>query len=299
MTTSTDHLLPAINRIDALFRESDLGNYYLSLQVGEKSFAFCILDSVSNKYIGLGEMRLPVTKTAGETEIKLPFDAFLAKVMAALPVLKHKFKSTKVIWEGPKYTLVPPGLFEETARDDLLSFNVPPDPREMTFHDLVPGLQIVNVYSIPRKEREIIHRLFRVDQLTHLSSVLIESIYQNYRAELARPRVFIHVRETHFDLLIMDHATLYFCNTFVYHRPEDLLYFTIFTLEQLGFSQEQVEVVLMGKVARNTPLYNLIFKYLRRVEFARRSPGYEYSFVFNEIPAQSYFPLLNLNQCGL
>lgn len=299
MTPANDHILPVINRIDALFRESDLGNYYLSLQIGEKSFSYCILDSVTNKYIGVGEMRLPVTQGQAETEIRLPFESFVAKVLAALPVLKNKFKSSKVIWEGPKFTLVPELLFDEKEQQKLLSFNVPLDLQEKVFHNQLPDFHIVNIYSIPHKEKEIITRVFGVNHLPHLFSVLIESIYQNYRAELVRPRVFLHVRETHFDLVVMDQFKLYFANSFEYHRPEDLLYFTIFSLEQLGFSQEQAEVILMGKITRNTPLYNLVFKYLRRVEFARRNPSYEYSFVFNEIPHHAYFPLLNLNQCGL
>ncbi len=299
MMALQDHILPAVNRIDALFKEIDLANYYLSMQIGEKSFSYCILDSVNNKYIGVGELRLPITKGPGEQEIRLPFESFLAKVLTALPVLKKKFKSSKVIWEGNKSTLVPERLFEKGEQHKILSFNVPLDPQEKVFHDLLPDFHIVNVYAIPEKAKEIIARTFGVNHLPHLSSVLIESIYQNYHEELVRPKVFLHVRETHFDLVVMDQFKLYFANTFEFRRPEDLVYFVIFSLEQLGFSQEQAEVVLMGKITRNTPLYNLVFKYLRRVEFARRNPGCEYSFVFNEIPQHAYFPLLNLNQCGL
>jgi len=299
MMTLQDHTLPTLNRIDALFKESDLENYYLSVQIGEKSFSYCILDSITNKYIGIGELKLPVTKGSEEAEIRLAFEPYLANVLSALPVLKKKFKATKVIWEGTKSTLVPESLFEERDERNILAFNIPLDPLESVTHDLLPDFHIVNVYAIPGKVKQLLTRNFGVNHLPHLTSVLIESIIQNYRKDLVRPKVFLHVRETHFDIVIMDQFRLYFSNTFEYRRPEDMVYFTIFTLEQLGFSQDQAEVILMGKIFRNTPLYNLVVKYLPRLEFARRNPGCDYSFVFNEIPHHSFFPLLNLNQCGL
>lgn len=299
MSTSPDHILPAVNRIDALFKEGDLMNYYLSLQIGEKSFSYCILDSVTNKYIGVGEIRLPTAKGGEEEVVSLPFEPFLVKVSAALPVLRKKFKACKVIWEGGIYTQVPESLFAEQERQRILSFNAPLDPQDEVLFDRIADLGAVTVYSIPGKIREVIRRTFGVEHLPHLISVLIKSVYQGYRAELQRPRVFLHVRDDRFDLLVMDHLKLYFANTFEYQRDEDLVYFTLFALQQLGMNQDQAEIVLMGRIARNTPLFNLVFKYLRRIEFARRMPGSEYSFVFNEIPPQAYFPLLNLNQCGL
>lgn len=297
--SSPDHILPAVNRLDALFKETELENYYLSVQIGEKSFSYCVLDSISNKYIGVGELRMPVNKGPGDQEIRLPFESFFAKVVAALPVLRKRFKSCKVIWEGNKSTLVPEQLFKEQEQQKILSFNIPLDQKDKVHHDRLTDFRIVNVYAIPEKVKEILTRTFGVDHLPHLSSVLIESIYQNYRELLVHPKVFLHVREHLFDLVIMDQFKLYYANTFEFRLPEDLAYFTIYVLEQLGFSQEKAEVVLMGKITRNTPLFNLIFKYLRRVEFVRRNPGYEYSFVFNEIPHHAYYPLLNLNQCGL
>ncbi len=297
--SSPEHILPAVNRIDSLFKESDLENYYLSVQIGEKSFSYCILDSISNKYIGVGELRLPLTKGPDEQEIILPFESFFAKVVASVPLLRKRFKSSKVIWEGTKYTFVPEHLFEEREQQNILSLNIPLDPKDSVGHDRLADFSIANVHAIPGKAKEILTRTFGVDQVPHLSSVLVASIYQNYREQLIRPKVFLHIREHRFDLVVMDQFKLYYCNTFDFRQPEDLVYFTIFAMEQLGFSQDQAEVVLMGRITRNTQIYTLIFKYLRRVEFAKRNPGYEYSFVFNEIPQHAYYPLLNLNQCGL
>ncbi|TSA30125.1 MAG: DUF3822 family protein [Bacteroidetes bacterium] len=296
---SSDHILPAVNRIDALFKETELEDYYLSVQIGEKSFSYCILDSKTNKYIGIGELRMPVTKGPGEQEIRLPFDAFFSRVMEALPILRKRFKSCKVIWEGRKSTLVPEPLFEEREQQKILAFNVQLESQEKIFNDRMAELHIVNVYAVPEKVNSLLTRTFAVDQLPHLISVLISSIYRNYKRQLIRPKIFMNIREFYFDLVVMDQFKLYYANMFDFHTAEDLIYFTIFVMEQLGFSQEQAEIVLMGKITRNTPLFNLLFKYIRKIDFARRSTDHEYGSVFHEIPPHAYFPLLNLNQCGL
>ncbi len=297
--TVSDHILPAINRIDTLYKEADLGNYFLSVQVGERSFSYCILDSVTNKYIGIGELKTPIAKGPGAQEIKQPLVSFLKKVFTTLPVLKKKFKACKVIWEGNKSTLIPEVLYEEDEEKKLLSFNIEVDSDDLIFHDLLTDFQAVNIFAIPQKANHILTRTLAVDHLSHISSVLIKSILLTYREHLTHPKVFLNVRDGWFDLIILDQIKLHYVNMFEFRQPEDLVYYIIYVLDQLGFNSEKVEVILMGKINKNSTLSNLIFKYIRKVEFARRNPMYNYSFVFNEIPQYGYFSLLNLNQCGL
>ncbi|MBC8315270.1 MAG: DUF3822 family protein [Bacteroidetes bacterium] len=297
--TVSDNILPAVNRIDTLYKEVDLGNYFLSVQVGERSFSYCILDSVTNKYIGIGELKTPIAKGPGTQEIKLPLVTFLKKVVASLPILKKKFMACKVIWEGNKSTLIPEALYEEDEQKKLLSFNIEVDPDDLIFHDQLTDYHAVNIFAIPQKSAEILTLTLAVDHMSHISSVLIKSILLNYREHLAHPKVFLNVRDGWFDLIILDQIKLHYVNMFEFRQPEDLVYYTIYVLDQLGFNSDQVEVILMGKITKNSTLSTLIFKYIRKVEFAHRNPTYNFSYVFNEIPQHGYFSLLNLNQCGL
>ncbi|MFH1161470.1 MAG: DUF3822 family protein [bacterium] len=297
--TTPDHILTAVNRIDALFKETDLGNYFLSVQVSDKNFSYCILDGTTNKYIGIGELKTPVAKGPGIHEIKLTFDAFMAKIIGSLPLLKKPFKACKVIWEGNKSTLVPDALFEESARDKFLSFNLTVDPHEIVLQDHLKDIQAYNIFAIPEQTNQLLLKHFPAGHVTHLSSVLIQSLYLNYRSQLIRPKVFVHVRDPWFDLIVLDQQKLRYSNMFEFRQAEDMVYFLLFAIEQLGLHAEQLDVVLLGKTNKNTPLVNLIAKYIRKIEFAQRSPAYQYSFVFNELPHHAFYPLLNLNQCGL
>lgn len=296
-----DHILTNVNRIDALFKESDPGNYFLSVQLGEQIFSYCILDGKTNKYLGIGEFKQPAKSHEPETSDRIAiFDLFLSKVISATPLLKQRFKDSKITWEGSKYTLVPESLMQKERADRYLSLNVPFNPaEEVILLDHVKHLKAYTIFSIPLRIRSIIQKHLHTDQISHISSALIEGILINYKNQMLHPKCFLHIRESFFDLIIADHEKLYYSNSFDFKTPEDLVYYVIFVLDQLGFSPDEAEVILMGKIQKNAPLYQILFKYIRKLEFAPRNPSYSYSFVFNNLPPHYYFPLLNLNLCGL
>jgi len=296
---SSDHTLKAETRIDPSIGDPDLENCFLSVQAGEKRLSYCILDGQRNRYIGAGEISPPMANLPEGEEVRMPTEAFISTAMAELPLLSKQFRDCKLIWEGQKSTLVPETFFRESDQEKLLSFNAKTGQEETVFNDYLKAFHAFNIFSIPEKVNGLLKHSLGVDRAFHLLSVLVESISQNYRGQLSRPKVFLNIRETWFDLVVMDHETLHYVNMFEFRHPEDLVYFTIFVMEQLELNAEQTVLVLMGKIAKDSPLYRLIFKYLHKVEFARRNATYHYSNVFHDIPPHTMFPLINLNQCGL
>jgi len=285
--------------MDVMFREDSTEQYYLSVQVGEKIIRYLVLDSTANRYIGYGEVKSPVARRTGAVEIELPFHQFIQKTISEIPLLQKRFGSVKVIWEGSRSTMVPEPLFMEKKQAEILAFNTRLDKEDKVFSDFLPGTHAYNIYSIPEKSDQVIRKLLHTEKILHLSGVLAESILHSYKGQLTRQKVFLNVRDTRFDIIIMDQHKLQFANMFEFRQPEDLVYFTLFVMEQTGLSTETTDVILMGKVMPKSALYNLIFKYLRKVEFARRNPAFQYGAVFRELSPHAMFPLINLYQCGL
>jgi hypothetical protein len=145
---------------------------------------------------------------------------------------------------------------------------------------------------------QTLDRICPGSRLFQLPAVLIEAIYQNYRSQLQRPAVFLNLRETRFEVIILDQAVIHYANSFSYRAPEDVVYYILFIFDQMGLNTEQTRLHLMGKVGKESPVYHHLFRYVRKVDFVRRTTAYSYSPVFNDIPHHGYFPLLNLNQCG-
>jgi hypothetical protein len=291
-----DHFTMILNRLDDSFSIQETKNYGLFIQFSESGFAYCVLDYRKNRFLGIQQLRrneFPVKQG-----VKATFSDFLRSVLNAMPWLKNPYKTIRLAYEGKKSTLIPAPLYDAGDPEQYLRLNFSLLPEEKALADHLLLLDNYNVFSIPEPTRSAISTAFPNTRISHLSSVLIESIVIHYRNRINANRVFLHIREKQFDLMLFDGRQMSYFNAFPYLNAEDVTYYLIFVLEQLGINPENIPVVLLGKTDRSTNLYELLQRYIRHVEFGRRNDNYKYSPVFNQIPPQSFYPLINFVLCG-
>jgi len=289
-----------INKLDESFNIQETRNYGLSLVFGEGGFSYAVLDFKRNKYLCIQQIKKnDLTSSHGAQPIKPSFEDFLKSAFSAMPWLKNQYKTIRIAYEGKKSTLIPSLLFDVKERDHYLQFGFSGSQDEKTFSDHLIPLDIQHVYSVPAPVLNSIKSHYPSVGLVHFSSVLIESIWINYKNRINTNRVFLHIRDNMIDLMIFDGRQMSYFNSFAYQNRDDIAYYLIFVMEQLNHNPETIPLVLLGNIEKNSPLYDLLFKYVRHVEFARRNDAFKYSHILNQIPPQFYFPLLNFQACGL
>jgi hypothetical protein len=272
---------PLFSKIDESFSEHNLLDYDLVLQVTERSCAYSLFDHGNNRFIALESYEVPLHLVIGQNQW-----------------MKNPFRSVRVIVENNRSTLIPSALFEESEKDTYLNFSVEPEGEEKVLFDRLTRLEIVNIFGINNDLLEQIFRVFPGAKVCHVSSLLIESIWMNFKNLITDKRIFIYVREEAFNMLIFDKKQLVYSNAFHFRAPEDFVYFVIFVMEQLNLNPEEVPVTLLGNIETKTPHFELIFKYIRNIDFAIRSESTHYSYVFDDVPGHLFYPLLNPVQCG-
>jgi hypothetical protein len=67
----------------------------------------------------------------------------------------------------------------------------------------------------------------------------------------------------------------------------------IFVFEQLNLNPEEITLALLGNVEKFSPVFDLLFRYIRNIEFVSRNDGFDYSYLFNDVPGHFYYSLLN------
>lgn len=286
------------NRLDESFNLQETRNYTLVIQFNESEFAYCILDLRRNKYIVLQHFK-KAERGGAIPKSKSPFQDFLNHLVTDMPWLKNGYKSVLLAYEGKHSTLIPTPLFDPSVRDSYLQFNFQPGEEEQTFSDHLVPFDAHLVYSMPSSTVVALQHHFPTVRVHHLTSVFIASIWINYKNRINSMRVFINLREKFFDLVLFDGRQMSYCNAFHYANAEDVAYYLIFVLEQLNINPEGVSAVLLGKAERNTPLFELLSRYIRHIEFGRRNESYKYSYGINQISPHAYYPLLNFHSCGL
>jgi hypothetical protein len=272
---------PLFSKIDESFSESGLLNYDIVLLVDGNSCAYSIFDHGNNRFIAIESYRIPLPELIGQ-----------------LQWLTSPARSLKIIIENSRSTLIPSPLFEESEKNSLLNFSLEPEEDEKVLIDRLTQLEMVNIFGVNNLLYDQLTKFFPGAQICHVSSVLIESIWMNFKNLIADKRIFIYVREAAFNMLIFDKKQLVFSNSFHFMTPEDLIYFVIFVMEQSDLNPEEVPVTLLGAIDVKTPHYDLIFRYIRNVEFGSRNESTGFSYVFDDVPGHYFYPLLNPVLCG-
>jgi hypothetical protein len=295
-----DQFTVLINKLDESFNPQDTRNYGLAIIFNESAFSYCILDFRRNKFLGIQQLvRIDAKTQHALPNAKQSFDEFLRHVINAMPWLKNQYKSIKIAYEGKKCTLIPAQLFDPAEKDVYLKFCFHQSEDEMAFSDHLLPMDSHQVFSMPGPVFKTIRGHYPNIKVVHFSSVLIESIWINYKNRINANRAFIHLRDRLFDLVIFDGRQMSYFNTFPFQNPEDVVYYLIFALEQLNFNPETMPLVLLGNVEKGTGVFELLFKYVRHIEFGRRNDAFKYSYILNQLQPHAHYPLLNFFSCGL
>lgn len=287
------------NKMDVSFNPSECHEYGISMVFSETELSFAIADLRRSKFIGLQSL---VRNDAGNGHIpgqeKHPFPLFFREVMENLPYLKSGFKIHRIAFMSDRQTLIPGTLYEPAGHEHYLSvlFGIKSD--EHIFSDSVESMDAYQVFSMPEVIYKAVDSHLDRRRIFCHATVFIQSIFVNYSRQ-HHTKVFINIRTGNLDILVYNGRQVQYFNSFRQQCPDDIVYFLIFIMEQLNLNPEQVPVVVLGETSDDGHLEELIFTYVRHVEFGKRGNFFKFSHVLDDIPAHSRFVLFNFLSCGL
>jgi hypothetical protein len=90
---------------------------------------------------------------------------------------------------------------------------------------------------------------------------------------------------------------LIFNNSFDYLTKEDLLYFVLFSFEQLKLSTENIEVTLFGTIEKDDECFNLLYEYIRNLNLGKRPHQFTFPAEFDSLAEHKYFGLFTQVLC--
>lgn len=273
--------------VDESFVQDNSKDYSLYLEIGLDVFSFCILDGVRNKFIALKVF--PINKAYNDIVLCEKVN----EIYEQNELLKHPYKNVSLSFVSNKYTLMPAPLFEKDKASVYLGFNHAVDQNETVSSDYIKNIDTHAVFSIPKTVEELLNKLFPQIQVHHFVSPLIDSIISQYKNQSKERKVFVHVQSSHFEVIVTEGKKLLFFNTFQHQTSEDFIYYLLFVCEQLHLNPEELDLVLLGEIEKNSALYQILFKYIRNISFGGRSENAEYCYKFDTIPTHFYYSLLS------
>ncbi|WP_452602656.1 DUF3822 family protein [Pontimicrobium sp. MEBiC06410] len=255
----------------------DILNKELSIQISLNGLSFCILNTETNTITTLKHIAVVKKQT--------PFELLdtLKHLFNTEQTLHEKFSKVTVIHVNELSTLVPKALFNENAIADYLKLNTKILKTDfITFDELLIN-DSVNVYIPYININNYIYDTFGSFEYKHFSSVLIEHIL-SIEKHSKTSKLYVNVAKTHFEIIAIDSGDLILYNTFNYNTEDDFIYYILFTIEQLNYNPELIDLIFIGDITKEHKLYDVVYKYIRNVSFGNRYDTYNYT----ELPSTSY-----------
>lgn len=216
----------------------------------------------------------------------------LKRDITAHSEFNQSFKSVLVIYQNELSNLVPKTLFDEEQSAEYLKFNSKILKSDFISHDEIAVNESVNVYVPYMNINNFIFETFGVFEYKHASTILIDAFLQK-NIESEEETIYLNVNQQHFELLAIKNNKLLLYNSFEYATKEDVIYYLLFTMEQLHFNPETVQLKLMGLIEKEDSLYSIIYTYVRFVEFY--SPNYKFEFDKELKPTHRHYDAIILN----
>lgn len=290
---------PIFSRFDDSFTIHSSRNYCLSILVARHSFSYCISRSEDNVVLGLETYNFTISDTHVPARIDVKeWCEQLTMLLGSLESLKKSFRQVHIAMENPKSTLVPKALFEEMDKNIWLTFNHPVVDNEVCRADELPPAEAILLYAVPAEILSVLTTTFPEATVFNASGQLINSLLYATRAAARDGVLYAHVQGAWVELVYLEEGQPKFFNIFSYQTREDLAYYVIFVIEQLGLNPDTTVLVLLGDIERESDHFELLYRYIRNIRLIDNSIMLESGQIADGIPFHKYFSLLNLAKCG-
>ncbi|TWF32503.1 uncharacterized protein DUF3822 [Chitinophaga polysaccharea] len=282
---------PAFTVDDETLLETDLTACYLFVLVGSGTFSYVVYDPAVRKFLALKSYHFTPRKMA------LADLEMIENVFDTDKLLFTAFKSILLAFNTGSGVLVPHLYYMPSMKKEYLHLAMPEKMQEAILSDLLPGLPMVNVYSVDKDLLGFLRKEFSTDLVIHANSALLQAYPLDLDFDASEGVAFVEVQQQSFTLTVYEKGKLLIQQESDYETGLDVVYTLVSTLRQLGLDEQQVKVKLGGVLATDTGVYQEMYKFIPHLEWMQRLPGFHYITKMQEIPGYYFHNLYALALC--
>ena len=255
--------------------------YNLYLLAGPTRLALAVADVDRRKLLVLEDHDLP----AGGLPALAATHDFLAR---------RGWNEVRLAMAGRAFTLLPAPLFRPGDEATALRLHHSLKPSETVHHFAHPALELVNVFAADTAAADWLSATHGpAGRLLHHTSALLAGLGQQREAGAPR-RLYLNLGPAHLTLVVIG-PQLEYCNVFAYTTAEDILYFTVLVMQEMGLNPDEDPVTVWGELTHDSAVFDLLRTYLRHVRLGARPFELQYSYRFADVFEHRYFELFGLH----
>lgn len=251
----------------------------LLLEFSEEHFSYSILQISTNE----------VLYTAVSNVVLNWFQATesqLTDIFNKEEVFNFKFGEVVILTDTIYSTLVPTVFFDQNKINTYLNTNMYLSKVALKYLSFeLADLEYQYLYILPETLYSFLEKNFLSISFRATESELLNFLN---RKNVAIQYVNVHITYTKLHFCYFEDKKLKFSNTFSYQSNEDLLYNILNIYKQLGLNTEKVILNLSGIIIKQSEIYELLYKYIKFINFQKRPLKLNYSKSLKEMP-EHYF----------
>ena len=103
-----------------------------------------------------------------------------------------------------------------------------------------------------------------------------------------------HVKGRFFQAILLKDGNLMFINTFQFQSSKDFIYYVLLLFDQFDLKQEEVNLMLSGQLIKDSEIYRLLFRYIKKVNFIQHPSFISFGPKMKTKPSYYYFDIFSL-----
>jgi hypothetical protein len=262
---------------DKSFSNDSLDNYHLSIELSPRSLTYSIIEPNKRRCMLLSSSLYTNQEDLSNIFTK---DNYLSEI----------FLSKSIALVNYPNTLVPEKVFNENDKEKLFSLNHNLDETILT--DNIKNNNIINLYSIPKSLHQTIKNIIPDAKISSQSSILINSFLSNNNNI---KKLNLYIKDDFVHILITNNNQLIFQNKFEFTSKEDLLFYTLFCIQENNLDNEKINTEIYGDIKKEE--YQILYEYIRNINYGNKLKDIDCGNEFNNIDEHCFNILYRQHLC--
>lgn len=230
----------------------------LSIKAALTGFVYCISDTLNPAILSFNEIAFDTSDKSKSTE-----DLY-ATAFENTEELNDRYDEIVILHDNNLATFVPTALFDEQYLGSYLQYNTKVFETDFYAFDDIATYQMNTVYIPYVNINNFLLDQFGTFVYRHAHTVLVSKLL-DISKNIDEKKVFVHMAQGHFEIIVVQNQHLLLFNSFEYKTPEDLIYYLLFTAEQLNLNPETLKLEFLGDITEDDAFFNIAYKYIRNV----------------------------------
>jgi hypothetical protein len=254
----------------------------LSICLMADGFYFALIDKQFHLR-SIGEFKVDLS--GGITQVMMN----IKTCFTSIGIHIFNFNNIRVVCPTNRNTWIPFKLYDSSKNKEYLSASNAIYSSDTILANTVKKIDAVSIFAYPLHSYSGVKIVMPKANFVCQSQVLAEYAFDV--SSFMQNTFVLYKRNNGCDFAIFKGNTFTLSNSFDYKTPNDLIYFILFTLQNLNISSAEVSLLLTGE--RYTDEELLLFrKYVKNVSYANCLENIEVGIEFDGIDLQKYFLVL-------